>query len=109
VLFDGLGAGVFVAVASPHIMQELRDVLDLPKLRRRYGLTDDEVLGLLDDVKALSVAGRRTLPPIRPNLALQPHLARPMPCRRRELLASPPRLQASPSLAPRRHAKPSPR
>jgi putative PIN family toxin of toxin-antitoxin system len=54
VLFDALGAGVFVAVASPHIMQELRDVLDLPKLRRRYQLTDDEVLGLLDDYRELA-------------------------------------------------------
>ena len=54
VIFDALGAGVFVAVASPHIMQELRDVLDLPKLRRRYQLTDDEVLGLLDDYRELA-------------------------------------------------------
>ncbi|MES1204494.1 MAG: putative toxin-antitoxin system toxin component, PIN family [Pseudomonadota bacterium] len=53
-LFDALGAGVFVAVASPHIMQELRDVLDLPKLRGRYALTDDEVLGLLDDYRELA-------------------------------------------------------
>jgi putative PIN family toxin of toxin-antitoxin system len=54
VLFDALGAGVFVAVASPHIMRELRDVLDLPRLRQRYQLTDDEVLGLVEDYRELA-------------------------------------------------------
>ena len=54
VLFDALGAGVFVAVASPHIMGELRDVLDLPSLRRRYELTDDEVAGLLVEYGGLA-------------------------------------------------------
>jgi predicted nucleic acid-binding protein len=54
VLFDALGAGVFVAIASPHIMGELRDVLDLPSLRRRYELTDDEVAGLLEEYGGLA-------------------------------------------------------
>ena len=53
-IFDALSAGAFVAVTSPHIMQELRDVLDLPKLRRRYDLTDDEVLSLLEEYRELA-------------------------------------------------------
>jgi hypothetical protein len=35
-------------------MSELRNVLDLPSLRRRYALTDDEVAGLLEEYGGLA-------------------------------------------------------
>jgi putative PIN family toxin of toxin-antitoxin system len=46
--FDALADGAFTAVVSPYILDELRHVLGLPKLRARYGLTDDNVAELLD-------------------------------------------------------------
>ena len=46
--FDALADGAFTAVVSPYILDELRNVLALPKLRARYGLTDDNVAELLD-------------------------------------------------------------
>ena len=46
--FEALADGEFTAVVSPHILEELRAVLALPKLRARYALTDDQVAELLD-------------------------------------------------------------
>lgn len=47
-VFEALADGRFTAIASPYILGELRAVLTLPKLRARYGLTDDQVAELLD-------------------------------------------------------------
>ena len=38
-VFDALAEGEFVAVVSPFILEELRQVLQLPKIRGRYGLS----------------------------------------------------------------------
>jgi predicted nucleic acid-binding protein len=47
-VFDALAEGAFIAVASPHILTELGSVLNLPKIRARYHLTDDQVAEFLD-------------------------------------------------------------
>ena len=47
-VFEALADGVFTAIVSPYILVELRAVLAFPKLRARYGLSDDQVAELLD-------------------------------------------------------------
>lgn len=63
-LFDALADSTFVAVVSPHILEELRLVLELPRLRTRYRLTDDQVSEMVDSYRrqAEHVAGSLVLP-----------------------------------------------
>jgi putative PIN family toxin of toxin-antitoxin system len=63
-VFEALAEGAFTALASPHILTELRMVLTLPRLRARYGLTDDQVSELIDAYsrQAEMVAGSLLLP-----------------------------------------------
>jgi predicted nucleic acid-binding protein len=58
-VFEALAEGAFTALASPHILTELRSVLNLPRLRTRYRLTDDQVAEFLDSYgrQAEMVAG----------------------------------------------------
>jgi predicted nucleic acid-binding protein len=62
--FEALADGAFIAIVSPHILDELRAVLALPKLRARYGLTEDQVAELLDAYgrQAETVSGILALP-----------------------------------------------
>jgi putative PIN family toxin of toxin-antitoxin system len=64
-LFDALADGVFVAVVSPHILQELRLVFELPRVRGRYHLSDEQVNELVDSYRgqAEHVSGGLVLPP----------------------------------------------
>lgn len=63
-IFDALADAAFVAVVSPAIVRELRRVLNIPSLRKRYGLTDDQVAELIDAYgrQAETVAGTVELP-----------------------------------------------
>jgi predicted nucleic acid-binding protein len=63
-VFGALADGGFTAIMSPHILNELRAVLALPKLRARYRLTDDQVAELLDAYgrQAETVSGMLVLP-----------------------------------------------
>jgi predicted nucleic acid-binding protein len=63
-IFDALADLGFVAIVSPAIVRELRQVLNLPSVRRRYGLTDDQVADLIDAYsrQAEAVAGAVALP-----------------------------------------------
>ena len=62
--FEALADGAFTAVVSQHILDELRVVLALPKLRARYALTDDQVAELVDAYgrQAEAVGGILVLP-----------------------------------------------
>jgi putative PIN family toxin of toxin-antitoxin system len=62
--FEALADGAFTAIVSPYILDELRSVLGRPKLRARYGLTDDHVAELLDAYgrQAEMVSGILALP-----------------------------------------------
>jgi len=63
-VFEALAESAFAAVVSPHILAELRTALNLPRLRGRYGLTDDQVAELIDAYgrQAETVAGALVLP-----------------------------------------------
>lgn len=63
-IFDALASNGFVAIVSPHILAELRLVLDSPKLRARYRLTDDQVNEMIDSYRkqAEHVTGALVLP-----------------------------------------------
>jgi putative PIN family toxin of toxin-antitoxin system len=62
--FEALADGAFTAIVSPYILDELRTVLALPKLRARYGLTDDQAAELLDAYgrQAETISGTLALP-----------------------------------------------
>jgi len=63
-VFEALADGVFTAIVSPYILDELRAVLALPRLRARYGLTDDQAAELLDAYgrQAEAISGMLALP-----------------------------------------------
>lgn len=63
-VFEALADGVFTAIVSPYILGELSAVLALPKLRTRYGLTDDQAAELLDAYgrQAEAISGTLALP-----------------------------------------------
>jgi putative PIN family toxin of toxin-antitoxin system len=63
-VFGALADGAFTAIVSPHILDELRAVLALPKLRARYRLADDQVAELLEAYGRLAetVSGMLALP-----------------------------------------------
>ena len=47
-VFEALAEGAFIALVSPHIVAELRAVFELPRLRSRYRLSDDQIAELVD-------------------------------------------------------------
>jgi putative PIN family toxin of toxin-antitoxin system len=47
-IFGALSDGAFIAVVSAHIIKELRAVFDLPKVRSRYRITDEQVDEFVD-------------------------------------------------------------
>lgn len=63
-VFEALADGAFTAVVSPYILRELSAVLALPKLRTRYGLTDDQAAELLAAYGRLAetISGTLALP-----------------------------------------------
>jgi predicted nucleic acid-binding protein len=63
-VFEALAEGAFIALVSPHILAELRSVLNLPRVRARYALTDDQVAEFVDAYSRQSemVAGSLVLP-----------------------------------------------
>jgi putative PIN family toxin of toxin-antitoxin system len=63
-VFEALADGAFTAIVSPYILSELSAVLALPKLRTRYGLTDDQAAELLDTYGRLAetISGTLALP-----------------------------------------------
>jgi len=63
-VFEALADGAFTAIVSPYILAELSAVLALPKLRTRYGLTDDQAAELLDAYgrQAETISGTLDLP-----------------------------------------------
>lgn len=60
-VFEALAYGAFTAIVSPYILGELSAVLALPKLRTRYGLTDDQAAELLDAYGRLAETTTGTL------------------------------------------------
>jgi predicted nucleic acid-binding protein len=63
-VFEALAERAYTALVSPHILAELEMVLNLPWLRTRYGLTDDQVAEFLDAYgrQAERVPGSLVLP-----------------------------------------------
>jgi putative PIN family toxin of toxin-antitoxin system len=63
-VFDALAERAFIAVVSPYLLQELQFVLNLPKLRARYRLTDDQAAEMIDSYRrqAEQVPGALILP-----------------------------------------------
>jgi uncharacterized protein len=59
-LMDAWRAGAYVLVTSPPIMAEIKAVLELPRIRERYALTDDDIRQLFDllEKDAILVPGR---------------------------------------------------
>jgi len=63
-VFEALADGAFTAIVSPYILGELSAVMALPKLRTRYGLTNDQAAELLDAYgrQAEAISGTLALP-----------------------------------------------
>jgi len=59
-LMDAWRAGAYVLVTSPPIMAEIKAVLELPRIREKYALTDDDIRQVLDllEKDAILVPGR---------------------------------------------------
>jgi len=47
-LLDAWRAGEYLLVTSPSIMEEIKAVLELPRIREKYGLIDQDIRQLLD-------------------------------------------------------------
>jgi putative PIN family toxin of toxin-antitoxin system len=59
-LMDAWRVGAYVLVTSPPIMAEIKAVLELPRIRGKYALTDDDIRQVLDllEKDAIVVPGR---------------------------------------------------
>ena len=59
-LMDAWRAGAYILVTSPPIMAEIKAVLELPRIRERYKLAEDDIRQLFDllEKDAILVPGR---------------------------------------------------